>query len=251
MLKNIKKAENGMMTLEAVISVIGFTLAVAAIINFMNIFALHMKVQYALNQAAHEVAAMSYPYAILNGKAASKKLAKDGKKYTENIESGWDSLTDLMGIFSGNASNVKYSKDFSNIQELIKNPNDILKAMATYGANAGLDYVKSKIGQMFANSTVEKYLAEYDSSGKETLSADQYLKKMGVSKGYDGMTFSGSEMYSGGNGYIIFKATYEVNLKLFMPLIKEPTLKVVQYGTAMGWLDGDGLYRSDYPRSQK
>lgn len=240
-----------MMTFEALISLIGFTLAVAAIINFMNIFALHMKVQYALNQAAHEVAAMSYPYALLNGKAASRKMAKDGEKYTKETKSGWDSLTDLLGVFSGNFSDVKYSEDFSNIGNLLKNPKNILKAMTLYGANAGLDYVKGQVGRMFANITVEKYLAEYDSSGKETVSADKYLKKMGVSRGYDGMSFDGSEMFSGGTNYIIFKATYEVDLKFFMPMVKHPTLKVVQYGTAMGWLDGDGMYRSDYPRLSK
>lgn len=246
MFKKLRKTESGMMTIEAVISLIGFTLAVVAVINFMNIFALHMKVQYALNQAAHEVAAMSYPYVLINGKAASRKLAKDGGKYAKPYKEGWSSLEDIMSIFSGKKPS-DVSGDFNNIGEMLKNPQNILKAMILYGANAGLDYVKGQVGRLFANITVEKYLAEYDSSGKQTVSADEYLKKRGVVKGYDGMTFNGSEMYSGDSNYIVFKATYEVDMKLFMPLVKNPTLKVVQYGSAMGWLDGDGLYRSDFP----
>lgn len=247
MFRNLKKKESGMLTIEAVVALIGFTLAVAAVINFMNIFALHMKVQYALNQAAHEVAAMSYPYVLINGKAASRKLAKDGGKYAKPYKDGWNSLEDIMSIFSGKKPN-DISGDFSNIGEMLKNPKNILKAMVLYGANAGLDYVKGQVGRLFANITVEKYLAEYDSSGKQTVSADDYLKKKGVVKGYDGMTFDGSEMFSGGTSYIVFKATYEVDMKLFMPLVKNPTLKVIQYGSAMGWLDGDGFYRSDFPR---
>ena len=43
----MRKREEGMMTVEAVLSLVPFIIAVLGIISFINIFAVHNKIQYA------------------------------------------------------------------------------------------------------------------------------------------------------------------------------------------------------------
>ena len=53
-------AESGMMVVEAVIGFTTFLIVCLTIIFLINIFMLHNRIQFAINSAAHEIAAYSY-----------------------------------------------------------------------------------------------------------------------------------------------------------------------------------------------
>ena len=61
----MRKREEGMMTVEAVLSLVPFIIAVLGIISFINIFAVHNKIQYALYQMTNELTSYTYFYEAL------------------------------------------------------------------------------------------------------------------------------------------------------------------------------------------
>ena len=63
----MRKREEGMMTVEAVLSLVPFIIAVLGIISFINIFAVHNKIQYALYQMTNELTSYTYFYEALGG----------------------------------------------------------------------------------------------------------------------------------------------------------------------------------------
>ena len=54
--KTSSDSENGMIVVEAVITLTIFIMTVALIVYLVTIFTVHNKIQFALNSAAHEVA---------------------------------------------------------------------------------------------------------------------------------------------------------------------------------------------------
>ena len=57
-----KERQEGMLTVEAVLSLVPFILVILGIISFINIFAVHNKIQYALYQMSNELSCYTYFY---------------------------------------------------------------------------------------------------------------------------------------------------------------------------------------------
>ena len=84
--------ERGSVVVEASFVLPIFVIAMFFFVNLINIFILHNKIQFAINMAAHEIAAYSYLYEKTELREAESMLQEDGKEYTEKIDDTAESI---------------------------------------------------------------------------------------------------------------------------------------------------------------
>ena len=91
----MRKREEGMMTVEAVLSLVPFIIAVLGIISFINIFAVHNKIQYALYQMTNELTSYTYFYEALGVRSADLGLKADIDAQTQPLD---DAVNDIQSF---------------------------------------------------------------------------------------------------------------------------------------------------------
>jgi hypothetical protein len=223
----------------------------------------HNKVQFAINSTAHELASYSYLYQVLGIRSADATLSSDGSSYTKNIDDTTNQIIDTINkIESLNSKDSSQSLSISDIQNkwsqlkstyesgkqsasmissLVSNPSDLLVGVIYMATDAATTEAKSLFAQYASMALVEKYLTG------SNMTADQYLKSMGVVDGYDGLDFSNSSVFCDSeNRMVDIVVEYDIDLSFLKILIPKGTLHMVQRVTLAGWVDGDGVTLSSY-----
>lgn len=268
--------ERGSVVVEATIALPVFMIAMFFIINLIQIFALHNRVQFALNAAAHELAAYSYLYSASGLKGAEETVNADANAYAKpidtaasNVVSFLDSVQTLRadaGELKQQLQEPKLSMDYGNgladqaqklgnqisttvetgkqaadsLGQLVSDPKGTAVGAAYILAEAGGYKLKANAGSLLARSLMRKYLETGNTS------ADEYLKRRGVIDGYDGLSFSGSSILNGiesnndGERLIDFVVEYDIDLTMFQLILPDRKLHVVQRVTVPAWQNGDG-----------
>lgn len=281
-----KRAESGMMVVEAVLCFTVFVMVVIALIYMVNIFILHNKVQFAINSAAHEIASYSYLYAALGISSAENTVEKDGEKYTTPINDTanqvvqtWNKIEGLSKEFGGVVQSVgSMEMEASSIQSTMKEMEklkgdavetaDSVKTSGTMLKNlfsdpkkmlVGMIYIgayelgyeaKSLIGRAAAEGLAEKYLEQGE------LSASEYLVSYGVAEGYKGLNFDGTTLFcendKGAGRLVDIVVSYDVDLGFLALIVPNGAkLHVVQRASVAGWVDGDGETLKKYGITKK
>lgn len=136
--------ERGMMTVEAVLSLVPFILVILGIISFINVFMVHNKIQYAIYQAGSELSAYTYFYEALGVRSGDRALGADIDKGTVEIDDTIKKTTDFLGQLDS----VSTVKDVQNTVQagigavdagrvLISDPHTLLRNLVYYGIEAG------------------------------------------------------------------------------------------------------------------
>ena len=273
--KKFLKNESGMMAVEAVISFTAFIFVTACIIYLINIFTIHNRIQYAINEAAQEIAGYSYLYTASQLQSADKTLDKDGKPYTQPIAdtsgsiidsvaqiqklygdaagSDWNTadaqtmvsqLETMNSDVQGTASSV--SQAAGNVKTLINNGGQSFMIGVIYLAESSVrNAVKFTVGAWIAQSVTKDFLTPVSVDGASTDDLDSYLKKYGIEDGYAGLDFSGSSIFAGSDSVqkkmINIVVSYDISLPYIRMVMKDPKLHVIQRVTVPAWLDGDGV----------
>lgn len=236
-----KEQESGMMTVEAVLSLVPFILVILGIISFTNIFMVHNKIQHAIYEAANELSAYTYLYQALGIRDGDGKLQSDIKtdtaelnSFLESIEKARESLAEL------NADD--FQKHGSDAVEtgmgFLEDPLSLVRALVYEGIDSVEKAAKNFLISYLAQGLTEKYL---DSSFLENggQSADAYLKAYGVKEGK--LDFSNSTLFIDDSLKTIdIVVEYDLEIYFFKLFLKEPTIHVVQRAVVPAWLDGDG-----------
>ena len=84
--KKIRKKEAGMMTVEAVLSLVPFIMVILGIISFINIYEVHNKIQYAMYQLGSELSGYTYFYQALGLRTGDLALKNDIDTQTEPVD---------------------------------------------------------------------------------------------------------------------------------------------------------------------
>lgn len=226
--KNTSDSENGMIVVEAVITLTIFIMTVALIVYLVTIFTVHNKIQFALNSAAHEVATYSYLYQATGLRSADQQVREDGSQDVGNINDTAAKVLDTVGKIeelAGQASNVgnslsnpEMSSDYLNstyqqlsglessvnstvdsaqqsvdaVENLISDPKGLAAGIIYMAFEEGESYLKGLIGAGIAKYMTEGYL---ESPG---MSADDYCIAHGIVGGYEGLDFTGSSVFRDG-----------------------------------------------------
>lgn len=277
----IRQREKGMITVEAVLSLIHFIIVILGIISFINLFMVHNKIQFAIQQMGNELSCYTYFYQAFGIRAADMELNSEMDKQTvkvdkalEDVESFFTAV-DKLGTSVGNVNNsslsnlqeladaykeagnaVKETGDtgkeaFQSVKELVKDPKGTLRGFIYLVMEMGEESGKSLLLNIIASGMAESYL-DTGFAGGRALSADEYLKYFGVQNGVDGLDFGESTMFSkeaeGGLEFrmIDIVVEYDIDIYILKLFLKEPAVHVVQRCVVPAWLDGDGrTYHSE------
>lgn len=262
-------SENGLITVEAVLSLVPFILVIMGIISFINVFVIHNKIQYAMYQISSELSAYTYVYEALSIRAADKAVQEDADRETTEIDDTIEKttnfineLSDVSDVATGTQKHLSEG-DFSKLEEdwnkflaeaeaaknaggetvesvkvLVSDPMDLMRNLVYFGIEHANAWIKSLLLGAMAENMMPKYLVM---DGKRE-TANAYLLSAGVHKGMDGLDFSEGQLFSDKEHRMIdMVVEYDVSIFLFRLFMKEPKIHVVQRCAVPAWLDGDGV----------
>ena len=253
------KSEKGMMTVEAVLSLVPFIMVILGIISFINIFMVHNRIQYAMYQIGNELSAYTYLYQATGLRNADKTIEEAAAGPRETVQQ----VVDFVGQIEetrGSVENWEQSgpEDIvGNTDEVIENGRELVdqaKALApaakkylnnptgilwdafSLGLDAAAEGVKSVALGGIANGMMGTYL-DMSYSEANPMNADEYLKFFGVKS----MNFNESSLFADADCKIIdIVVEYDIEVYILKLFLKDPTIHVVQRVVVPAWLDGDG-----------
>lgn len=260
------KRECGSVVTEASIVLPLFIITTYLIINFVNIFSLHNKVQFSINAVAHEMASCLYLDSALHIHQTVDQISSDGDEYTEPIDTTSDdimeclesvqNLKDDTNTMVSQVANPDLSKQgfddiksqtdqvkqdvndtkekaqtaVDDVKNLVENPKETAIGAGFIGVDALIYLVRSGGGSLAAQTLIGQYLS------------DEYLRVHGVKDGLSGLSFSESSIFNDEDSRMVdIVVKYDVSLKFFKLVlgVDEPKMTVVQRVTIPAWLDGD------------
>ena len=258
--------EEGMITVEGVLSLVPFILVILGIISFINIFAVHNKIQYALYQMGSELTCYTYFYQALGIRAADLKLKEDTDTNTAKLDGAIEELNDFLSQISsfeesvnqagsgsqagaGNIGNViqqgqqvlgQGQQLVQTGRELISDPKGLLRGFIYLGIEKAEGAAKTFLLGAISNGLLSVYLDE-SFAGYRPMTADQYLKYYGVRNGMEGLDFGRSRLFCDAQYRMIdIVVEYDIEVYFFKLFLRDPTIHVVQRCSMPAWLDGDG-----------
>lgn len=251
------KSENGILTLEASISLILFVFAFLSILSMAKYIHLQSVMQNAINQTAKEISQYSYILSRLGLDRLTQGTSPEAEEFSEKTDQYISGITDFMGALqdsgeTGTAqsydgatedfSSKLQSVDVGNIvskgkelytssKDYFDNPSGIISGMVALLGDKAIDTAKSRlIAAPLSKALCRKYIP----GGAST--ADEYLTKFGVMDGLDGLNFNLSTLFSDGVSINIV-VVYQVKLQL--PLSIEYTMNCKLYASTAGWIASD------------
>ena len=120
-----KTGEEGLLTVEAILGLVPFILVILGIISFIDIFAVHNKIQYAMHQMGNEISAYTYFYEALGIRSADLGLKADADKQTEPLDKTLGPLNSYISL-SEDASDTSGVPLAESISWREDNPEQIL-----------------------------------------------------------------------------------------------------------------------------
>ncbi|MBR4082980.1 MAG: pilus assembly protein [Lachnospiraceae bacterium] len=264
-----KKQEAGMITVEAVLSLVPFILVIMGIISFINVFMVHNKIQYAIYQVGSELSAYTYFYEALAVRNAEKEFQGDADKETEEIDKAIDDTMGFIGQIDtlstsvdnaskSDLSNIKENLDnvkteigntkeagkeaVSSVKNLLSDPKDMARNVVYLVLEVALDEGKTWVLGEVSRAMISGYL-DSSFSPSNPMTADEYLRWMGVENGVDGLVFDNSKLFADEEKKMIdIVVEYDLKISFFKLFLKDPTVHVVQRCAVPAWLDGDGVH---------
>lgn len=271
-----QSSEKGMLTVEAVLSLVPFIMVILGIISFINIFMIHNKIQFAMQQMGNELSCYTYFYQAFGVRAGDKELNREIDIQTQGVDqtiadidsfltaidslggsmeqAGNSSLSDPQGAVDAykealdalqNADETG-KKAFNSIADRVKDPRGTLRGLIYLIMEKGEEAGKSLLLEMISPIMINSYL-DTGFLGGQSMSADEYLRYFGVKDGLAGLDFSESSLFSksASNGNLEFRMIdivleYDIEVYILKLFLKDPTVHVVQRCVVPAWLDGDG-----------
>ena len=235
-----KTGEEGLLTVEAILGLVPFILVILGIISFIDIFAVHNKIQYAMHQMGNEISAYTYFYEALGIRSADLGLKADIDKQTAPLDTTLNDLSsfleqvgqfedDLNGIKSGSSSlsgTIESGKDTINKgQQLvnsagvfISDPKQLLRSIVYLGIEKGEQKAKTWLLGCISNV--------------RNVHSDKQ----------NGLNFKNSSFLSDDQYRMIdLVVEYDIEVYFFKLFRKDPTIHVVQRCEVPAWLNGDGV----------
>lgn len=262
--------ENGVVTVEATISLTAFMFAIITILTIVNIALVQAKVAIAINTTARELSQYSYLYSLTGFNKSEAELAEAGKNDTQSIST---IMTNVDTVFNeiqnlGNTGKQEYTNidDITNamdsamesinnmqtaggniedaIKDIADDPKKIIYGMSKLVASKGLDFAKSRlIAAPLSKAMCKKHLVNSKGGNVE-----DSLKELGVVKKadkntyLDSLDFSNSTIFPSGSNEITVDVSYDVKVIALLPI--KQTFHFHQKAVTHGWLTGESAYRS-------
>jgi len=260
----LTRENKGSLTVEASLALIVFIFAFLSILYLCKFARAQIVLQHAVNQIAKEISQYSYlanKLGLKNDKTKSEKMIKDTDKIIseasnlmslinsekneleniidENKDYEINDYYDAIKIYkkyddSGNKIKDSYTKIdgdinafIGNAKEYLKDPKVLLNGFVEIAKDEIADFAVSKyIAAPLSITLIQKYLPRGQAS------ANEYLLKLGVDRGIEGLNFDTSTIFKNGSDIDI---TLIYNMSLKLPLFPERTLCFIVNASTLGW----------------
>ncbi len=238
------KQENGVLTLEATISLTAFIICILTVINFFNYCRVQALVSNAVDTATREIAQYAYVMQIGDSKEQKDTIIDTlGSLYSGMEQSGETLLEDrvsamevILNTLGDDATAVQtcikqIENAFGEIQE---NPLVYMRAVAAITGEDALPVAQSRaIAAPLAKALVAQ------SFGTQLAEADEKLEELGVVNGLDGMNFNLSTIFSEEEPEDVHIVVYYKMKMLSFLDYEYGNLVICEESRARAWLGGD------------
>lgn len=258
------KENKGSLTVEASLSLIIFIFAFLSILYLCKFAKAQVVLQHAVNQTAKEISQYSYltnKLGLKNDKTKGNQTIEDTdkmisevvnlinvvnleKKELEDLDLNRDDFIiddyyDAIKTYkkydeAGNKikdsyENIEGATDslIGSAKDYLKDPKALLNGFVAIAKDEIADFAVSKyIAAPTSKLLIQKYLP----TGSQTV--DEYLRRLGVDNGLDGLNFDTSTIFKYGSNIDI---TLIYNMTLNIPLFPEKTLCFRVNASTIGW----------------
>ena len=235
--------EDGYIVVETVGAFMLFVFFIASILALINVVAIQAKVHYAITQTAQTLSMYSYFYEITGDSAKYVDGTAIKRIEPDELKDGLTVISTAVDLFAGNGFGTfgKTANDAGS--ELFTNPDNTVDLY--------LDGVNSRsFGEEAVRPLIERYLRN------GSMSADQYLKFLGVKRGFYDISIFGLDAHldrieDGGvdtsylkfirkDGSIVITVEYYVPYSFWGLPLPFTNLYIVQSAATRCWLGGEG-----------
>ena len=267
MLKRMK-GESGSVTIEATISLTAFMFAIVTLLTIVNICMVQARVAVAINTTAKELSQYSYLYALTGFNKSEAELAQAAKDGTQpindimaNVNTVFNEIENLGNTGKASLDNTsEIAKSWedavgsgkkiqeagsslkSTIEDIAKDPKQLMFGIAKLAASESLNLVKSRlIAAPLSKTLCKKHLVNAKDGD-----VDAYLKQLGVVPAgngsyIDGLDFSNSTLFPYGSNEITVDVSYDVKVIALLPI--DFQFHFHHKAVTHGWLAGESTYK--------
>lgn len=266
---NKMKNESGSVTIEATISLSTFMFAIVTILTIVNICIVQAKISYAIHTTAREISQYSYLYSLTGLNDREAEIYGAGKAQTSDISSilsdvntvyneienlgstgnqSFDNIDDILSAWdgvSGSLENIEGAGGSiqTSIENIAKDPKNLLFGIAKLGATEVFDLAKSRL----IAAPLAKVMCKKNLVDEKNGDVDAYLKQLGVVPSatgsyIDGLDFSKSTLFPYGTSEIRINVSYDVKVIALLPI--NFTFHFNQTAITHGWLAGEVSFQT-------
>ncbi len=227
------KSKRGSLSIEASISLIVFMIAFLSVLSLCKFIKTQVILQHAINQVAKEISIYSY----ITNKLGFVRTGKDNDA-KNNSDEFLKEIVNLESVVRGEAvilnskssNDVAITSNYPTPEAVFKDPQYIIDAFVTIAKDETENYLVSKlIASPMSKFLVQKYIPNSFYGEKN---ADEYLKRLGVINGIDGLNFDTSTIFDDGKSINI---TVIYSMSVDFPLFTEKIMCFRLNASTIGW----------------
>ena len=236
----MKKDQHGYIVVETIGAFMLFVFFVASILMLINIVAVQARVHNAITQAAETVSMYSYILDLTGVSEFKQGVAGRADKAGDQAQNFVDNIDAVVdGIRNLSPDQIQGGIDGASdqAQQWMDDPKEFMSLASNFGieqlANAGF------------GSLIRPLIGHYLNNG--SVSGDEYLRRMQVIDGLDGLSFYQFDLSSSNDstlinasGDLIISVEYSVRYGVGLPLPFEPKLTIRQLVRTRPWGHGTG-----------
>ncbi len=249
----LHRHEEGSVTVEAAVALPIFMFAIITILSLVNVCMAQARITAAVNSTAKEISQYSYMYALTGFKETHESWANGGNSTAGQVNKVVKTANDVFNAIEGLAETNLQGADntdalLQQMQGLIgdpqalasnasqiasivkgwaKNPRDLIFGMVKLVASNALDAGVSH----FIAAPLSKHMCEKHLVNEENGDIEQYLKALQIVPDevtglyLDGLDFSQSTLFAGGDDRIVITCKYKIKMLQLLPIDIELTFR--------------------------
>lgn len=226
----------GSLTVEMLVIMIPFMLAFCTIINMARFVNAEMIIHHAITQTAKEISAYSY---VMTRTGITDRMQKRNAKseaFKGEVNSTVQSITDFTKSFGSGSASTIYSSGqaaWDSVGSMASDPGAVVSGILDVARSESRSYIMRTLAGGLARGSIKKQISLMDGD------ADQYLERLGVVDGLDGLHFDLSKWNNNTGtdvprGDIKVVVTFEIKNNLF-PMFDFGTRECILSASTLTW----------------
>lgn len=208
------KKNKGSLTVETLLFLIPFMLAFFTIINLARFVEAEMIIHHAITQTAKEISAYSYVLTKTEITGRMQQTNKKSSEFTAEVNDTINSVQDYINSFGSGDSSAIYDSEqvvWDKVEAITSDPSAIVSGVFSLAKSKFSQNVMTGVAGSLAKGSIKKQLSLMGDN------PDEYLERLGVVGGMNGLDFSKSRWNSNesGKGNVQIVVTFQMKNNMF------------------------------------